>query len=360
MNSKPKVRKVVSWRQTVKIHLTRWGSLALLSCLPIIAWAEDLGFHLHHEKPALSRQGGTWDSAYIDPGTVVFHDGSYHMFYVAIPRWPHPLAIGYAKSADGMSWDRQADRPILTHEQTGPLEATSIMSTSSLVTDDGTWVLFFTSVASGENFYGDILRATAPGPLGPWEVDPEPALSPGPKGAWDGVAVGDASVVRTENGYVMYYAGFGNFHDGGFSSKRANIGMATSQDGLVWTKYDDPETDGALFSSSDPVLSASVDDTDWDSFRLVDPNVQQTQEGWTMVYRGASFDSAMAVGLAVSSDGISWERASEQPIITKKDIGQEIYFATLVSRPDKDLLYLELGSLDRTDAYVATRSRLSD
>ncbi len=322
--------------------------------------AGDAGFTLHLDEPALGRgPNGSWDSAYVDPGTAIFHDGAFHMFYVAIPRWPHPLAIGYAKSTDGSTWNKHSDGPILTPDQTGAISATSIVSNSALVTEDGTWVLYFTSVAQGENFYGEIIRATAPGPLGPWTVDPEPALTAGADEAWDGVAVGDASVVQTQDGYAMYYAGFGQFQNGALSEKRANIGLATSADGVNWTKFDNPDTTDALFGASDPVLSVATGDAAWDSFRLVDPNVQKTAEGWQMAYRGNTFDSAMAVGLATSEDGITWARPSDQPAITKQDAGHTIYFISLLSRPEQDYLYLELGSLDRTDAFLATRPKVT-
>ena len=355
----------ISGRVTSTVKLGKnWlisGALSwLIACFPHTAIAQSAEFEIHAEEPVFARQAGGWDSAYVDPGTVLYHEGAFHMFYVAIPRWPHPLAIGYAKSDDGFDWDRQSDQPILTHDQTGPLNSPSIMSTSALVTDDGTWVLYFTSVATGENFYGSIGRATAPGPLGPWVVDPDPVLMPGPSDAWDGLSIGDASVVQTSDGYALYYAGFGNFKNGALSEKRSHIGMATSPDGVTWTKFDDPETTDAYLGDSDPILPVTADDLAWDSFRLVDPNVQATADGWTMVYRGASFNSGMAVGIATSADGVKWHRSSDQPIFSKAGIGLEIFFSTWLSRPERDFLFMELGSLDRTDAYVATRSRISD
>ncbi len=341
--------------------LTSVVMAAFTAYWPHTANAEDAGFILHSEKPAIGRgAGGTWDGGYIDPGAVVFYENAFHMLYVAIPSWPHPLAIGYAKSVDGFEWVRQSKEPILEPDQTGALSATSILSNSVLVTEDGLWVFYFTSVASDESFYGQIARATAPGPLGPWTVDPEPVLTPGPEGAWDGISVGDASVVRTEDGYAMYYAGFGDFQNGGFSEKRANIGLATSPDGVNWEKFNDPKTTGASWVTSDPVLSVDSDETGWDTFRVVDPNVQITPDGWLMAYRGATFNSPMAIGLAVSQDGVNWQRTSDKPIMTQNETGKKIFFATLLSRPEQDYLFMELGSDSSTDGYLATRSRVSE
>ncbi len=333
----------------------------LIACLAHIASAQEPGFSVHGEKPALGRaSSGSWDSTYLDPGTVVFHENAFHMLYVAIPRWPHPLAIGYAKSVDGHEWVRQSDEPVLTFDQTGSLSATSIIASSALVTEDGLWVLYFTSVASGEAFYGQVARATAPGPKGPWTVDPEPVLIPGPEGAWDGLAVGDASVVRHNDGYALYYTGFGNIQNGAFSEKRANIGMATSADGMTWKKHDNPATKDTLYDVSDPVFTVTTDQAGWDTFRIVDPNVQKTPDGWLMAYRGATFDSATSIGLASSPDGINWTRVSDTPELTNENTGKKIFFMTLLSRPAQDYLFVELGSSSSTDAYVATRPRFSE
>ncbi len=334
----------------------------VFGCLGHVVCAQETGFSIRGETPVLARGGGgSWDSAYLDPGIVVFHEDDFHMLYVAIPRWPHPLAIGYAKSSDGYMWERQSDQPVLSHEQTGALSATSVIASSVLVAEDGTWMLYFTSVAEGEVFYGQVARATAPGPLGPWSVDAEPVLAPGPENAWDGQSVGDASVVQNDDGYVMYYTGFGNFQNGAFSEKRANIGMATSVDGLTWTKFDDPDTTDSSFGLSDPVFTVSADETGWDTFRVVDPNVQKTPDGWLMAYRGATFNSPMSIGLAASQDGVNWQRVSDKPELTPKDTGKaKIFYMTLLSRPEQDYLYLELGNDSSTDAYLAARPRLTD
>ncbi|WP_120498960.1 hypothetical protein [Roseovarius sp. EL26] len=355
------IRTAIRWLSR-QCKLAKPAALGLvLCCLAPLAGAQDAGFSLLSEKPALRRSSaGNWDSAYLDPGAVIFHEDAFHLLYVAIPRWPHPLAIGYAKSTDGYEWQRQSESPVLTHDQTGALPATSIIASSAFVAEDGTWVLYFTSVASGEAFYGQVARATALGPLGPWAVDPEPVLVPGPDGAWDGLSVGDASVVPHEDGYAMYYTGFGNVQNGAFSEKRANIGMATSDDGVTWQKFDDPNTTNILFGSSDPVLAISEGETSWDTYRVVDPNVQKTHDGWLMAYRGATFETQMSVGLATSPDGVNWQRVSDKPELTGKDIGKKIFFMTLLSRPDHDYLFMELGSDNNTDAYLATRSVLSE
>ena len=69
-----------------------------------------------------------------------------------------------------------------------------------------------------------------------WFTDDELVLKPDPKGALDSVAIGNASVVPSDSGYMMYYTGVGTYQDGAFSEDRQYIGLAHSTDGKTWTK----------------------------------------------------------------------------------------------------------------------------
>ena len=189
------------------------GALSLL-LLPALLWTVVMPSSAAHaggqgftfDSRAVVERGslGAWTSAFIDPGATLFHDGRFHMMYAAVPTWPHPLAIGYSSSEDGVTWKKESPEPILTGADTG-LGYESIASNSVVVTDEGQWVLYFSLVYPGNAFVGAIARATAPAPLGPWTTDRAPVLLPGPDGAWDGKYVGNASVVKSAEGYRMYY-----------------------------------------------------------------------------------------------------------------------------------------------------------
>ncbi|MEM7226068.1 MAG: hypothetical protein AAF495_24025 [Pseudomonadota bacterium] len=319
--------------------------LAVGFLAPQMTNAAGQGFSLH-AKPVMERGSqGAWSASFIDPGAMTIHDGKFHMMFDALPKWPHPLAIGYASSEDGINWVKESDGPVLTAEDTG-LDVKSIMANSMLVTDEGQWVLYFTLVDPEKHFVGKIARATAPSPLGPWTTDPEPVLEPGPEGAWDGKYVGNASVVQSDEGYRMYYTGTGKYEVGAFTEEHDNIGMATSPDGITWTKHDGP-----VFQISD-VENA------WDSWSLTETSVQKTNDGWAMVYRGTSFNTTGQLGLAMSDDGITWRRAGDGPIIATPDIHKKIYFVTYLRDGDQDFIYFEAGSTAGTDIYLATRQHI--
>jgi predicted GH43/DUF377 family glycosyl hydrolase len=210
---------------------------------------------------------------------------------------------------------------------------------SVVVMDDGTWVLYFHTVGGGE-----IGRATAESPLGPWTADPDPVLKPGLEGAWDQFELGWPSVVREEDELRMYY---GVKTREGFA-----IGLATSTDGINWTKYDDPESGGDLFAESDPVLVA---DQKWESAKVDRPRVVKSPDGWVMIYQAGPVIETR--GLALSEDGIHWEKYAANPIFNR-----DVFPIPNAKTWDTNLLYhdgtyyyfMEIGTLNGTDLYLTT------
>ena len=217
-------------------------------------------FHFYEGNPVLQQSNNCqWDCLYIDPGAMVYQGGTFHMFFNGIYGFPIPVGVGYATSTDGYHWTRQVSEPVLSAKALSGsnLMGSNLFVTSALVEDDGTWVLYFYTLSGGTfNGPGDIGRATAPAPTGPWTIDPDPMLSPGPSGSWDEVQVNAPDVLKTGDGYVMYYDAHGN-------GNTSMIGMATSSDGVHWQKYNDPSTNDPAFVESDPVLKVSAEG--WDS-----------------------------------------------------------------------------------------------
>ena len=330
----------------------------LAGLVPVAAGQKTLV--MHPQNPVLDvGAGDSWDSKYIDPGSVVFRDGKFHMFYSALPQDRVPLRIGYASSDDGINWRRGGSNPVIDIESTG-LKAYAVNANGAVVTHDGKWALYFSIVDPGKTWYGAIGRATADDPNGPWTADPAPVLQRGPDGAWDANKIGDANVIKIADGYVMYYTGFGDFQAGAFTEEHGNIGMATSADGVTWTKHDDPATTDKAWAKSDPVLSIDKSEGAWDSWNAVDPNVQRTGDRWTMIYRGNTFETSPGIGVATSADGIKWTRASKTPILRQNDAGGKIYFASYVHKGGRDLVYLEIGSSAGTKVMLATREGLTN
>ena len=340
---------------------TRPGDIPATTPLPNAIPTEQLDrslFHFYEGNPVLQQSNNPkWDNQFIDPGAMVYHDGLFHMFYNGINGFPAPVGVGYATSSDGYHWTRQTNEPVLSAEALSDtnLSGSNLFATSALVEPDGTWTLYFYTLR-GSTFMGpgEIGRATAPDPTGPWTIDSDPVLNPGPSGDWDEIQVSAPNVLKTESGYLMYYDALGK---GGNSM----IGMATSSDGVHWQKHNDSSTADAPFAESDPVLMPGEDG--WDSKRVMDPNVVQTSDGLEMIYLATSGarkfgPGEFSFGAATSPDGIQWIRSERSPILSNKDHPQwtQAYLATLLYVDETYFLYFDFVTPARggTNVYLAT------
>lgn len=276
------------------------------------------------------------ENRFINPGAVLIHDGQFHMFFNSFTEWPGIVEVGYMTSPDGYQWEMVQDEPVLVTDQI-PFGDGAADISSVIITEDGTWVLYFHTVHEGE-----IGRATAGSPVGPYQVDPEPVLTPGSQGEWDDQLLAWPSVVVDGDELRMYY--------GAQTLGGTAIGFASSSDGINWTKYNDPSTAEAPYAESDPVLGPVQD---WESIRVDRPRVVLSPDGWVMLYQGGiTVDTR---GLAISNDGISWVRYEDNPLFSTAVFpipNARTWDTALVHHNDRYLYLMELGALAGTDLYL--------
>ncbi len=293
---------------------------------------------------------GTWDDRFTDPGAVVYHDGLFHMFRNGFRGFPATSQVGYVTSPDGYTWTKQGDEPVFETKDVAYAKI-AMYASSALVEADGTWVIYFYTWDSS-SFPGSsvIGRATATDPNGPWTADNEPVLLPGSAGEWDAQQVLAPHVIQNDDGYIMYYSGTDK-------AGKQQVGMATSNDGVQWTKYNDPSTTDVPYVESDLVLQSGAYGS-WDANSVHQPRVLQGSQGRVMFYRGTKDTSGntMALGIATSDDGIHWNKSSVNPVFIPSDIPAAAYFwfhnALLVD--DTYFIFIEGDISQTTQIYLAT------
>jgi hypothetical protein len=270
------------------------------------------------DVPVISPRGFGWNDNFVIPGPVIVHDGIQYMFYTG-----HTYArpnlergqVGVATSVDGSDWAFTDADPLFDGSEYAWTEG-GVYPTSGLVTEDGTWVLWFSAIPRAFSTRALVIgRATAPDPDGPWTVDPEPVLTGGGPGTWNEKGVSHASVVEVDGGYRMYFDG--HIDDLDTDRDRA-IGLATSSDGVHWELHDDPAT-GGLYAASDPVFTAAFDDG-WDGDRVMAPEVLVDGDRYVMIYLSSKRRTDQPGflqdwGYAVSDDGITWRRGDTNPVL---------------------------------------------
>lgn len=335
------------------IRLIVFATLFIFVSLTVQAQESESLFSPAQDEPVIDRSTHELlDQKYSNPGAMIYHDGQFHMFRNGFSAWPHRTTVTYLTSPDGLEWTLVGDEPVITKDEV-PYAGRLIMASSVIVEDDGTWVLYFytwdnSSAPIGE---GTIGRATAESPEGPWTADEKPLLVKGSEDAWDNQQVGVPSVVKYDDMYYMYYSGFAS--SGGFDQMR--IGLATSEDSISWTKYDDPDTTESPFAESDPVFLRTEDG--WDFQGVERPRVVVVDNTFYMIYRSRA--AGAGLGLAVSEDGINWTRPYEVPISVPEDVsnGQSVWLFALLHHDDTFWLYQELCSpgCSDSDIYLMTK-----
>jgi predicted GH43/DUF377 family glycosyl hydrolase len=274
--------------------------------------------------------------AFVNPGAVIRDGDTLHMYANVFTAWPGHVDVYHLTSTDGVTWTPASADPVFTSDDVPYVMPGADVSTG-FVTDDGTWVLILESVNSIKPWA--IGRATAPGPDGPWTVDPDPVLTAGASAAWDAGGLSWPSVVPTTDGWAMYYTGTDTVGVGGAKA----IGMATSTDGKTWTKR------------ADPVLGASAT---WELGGLDRPRVAVTPDGFAMVYSGRQLTDR---GLAWSTDGVAWTRAGDQPVITQDSfpVSGKCWDAALLYDSGTLTYYLEIGGGTKDTGTAVFRATAS-
>ncbi|MFO7610309.1 MAG: DUF2341 domain-containing protein [Candidatus Krumholzibacteriia bacterium] len=130
---------------------------------------------------------------------------------------------------------------------------------------------------------------------GEWARYPgNPVLTEGAPGSWDDHGATFASVIWDSAAveFRMYYHGF--------SGGTHQIGLATSADGVNWTKH-----------AGNPIMTPGPAAWDGNSVRV--PMVWKEGADYHMIYTGAG-SGGMQVGYATSSDGIAWTKNPANPV----------------------------------------------
>jgi uncharacterized repeat protein (TIGR01451 family) len=112
-----------------------------------------------------------------------------------------------------------------------------------------------------------------------------PALSVGPSGSWDDDDVWSPAVLKEGGGYKMWYTG-----DDGTNPSR--IGLATSTDGITWTK-----------AVANPVLSPGPS---WETGGIRAGGVISDSGLYKLWYTGFDSGGVGRIGYATSPDGVAW------------------------------------------------------
>ncbi len=325
--------------------------LLLLTVFPVIAQTEqdeDPPFAINYDDhdPIIERGAyRSWDGRFTSVGAAFFHDGQYHMFRNGYPDWPRPSGIAYHVSDDGMTWEQVGDEPVIAGEAVNAMfDVETALVYSVLVDEDGMWRLYFQGFPPEDSgIPGGVILATAEEPTGEWTIREDMVIMSDGMNSWDNGAIGGPSVIVVDGEYRMYYHG----------RSGTGIGVATSEDGITWTKHDDPATTDVPFANSDPIFLPAEDENAWDYRSIYDPTVVVSPDGFVMAY-SANPSVVAAHGLAISEDGLNFERLQDKPIFSRRDLRpmRNFWLVRMMYHDERYFFFAEIDHRGGTAIYA--------
>ncbi len=204
---------------------TRWGSD------PIVAMTEP------------------WENFYVACPMIVKDGGTYYMFYTASRNRDDQVSICLATASSLTGpWTKYSGNPVYIYDY----DTEGHHYNGGVLHVDGEWRLYSIQFDEIEPDHGHCYMATADAPEGPWTYRTEPVITAGPAGAWDAGGFSEFEVYYWNGEYHAFY-GAGDDLPDSVTWEDESIGYAWSEDGINWTKYNDPSTGGA-YAESDPLI----------------------------------------------------------------------------------------------------------
>ncbi|MBE0648959.1 MAG: T9SS type A sorting domain-containing protein [Bacteroidales bacterium] len=240
--------------------------------------SDGYSFTKYAGNPVFTPSGSGFDSFSVTQGIIIHGQTGWIMYYNGREQsgfGPGP-SIGIATATDLTGpWTRDTN-PILTVGSSGEWDSDFIAPNNIFQLDTGGFIMFY---SAGDDFSSGINRqigmAISPDGL-VWTKydDPattnspysesDPVLKVGDPGEWDDAMAWECSILKTQEGFEMYYTG-------GHSNTNGAFGYAYSPDGISWSKdplnpvytwNDDPYALSMGYSLLEqPALVIDIDDS---------------------------------------------------------------------------------------------------
>ena len=238
--------------------------------------------------------GDDWEHHAVSSGTIMKDEGIYKLWYSGHDKYKY--RIGYAVSEDGINWKRTDENPVMDTGAAGGWDS-DCAAYPFVMKEDGIYKMWY--YGFGKDAPPSIGYAASKDGIY-WERHPEPVLTPGKAGIWDSYFVGYPSIIKEGDKYLMWYAAVDNPYG------PWRIGYAESKDGISWVRNDEPVLDTGQYG-------------EWDESGVSYPRVIKEGNKYILWYSGINGGS-LRIGIALSGDGIHWEKSADNPVI---DIGDE-------------------------------------
>jgi predicted GH43/DUF377 family glycosyl hydrolase len=186
--------------------------------------------------------------------------------------------IGYARSDDGIVWNRSGDKPVLSAEE--PWEKVAVMCPHVIWNEEkGLFQMWY---SGGEQYEPDAIGYATSHDGTHWaKRASNPVFASDASNEWEQYKVTACQVIRHNGWYVMFYIGFRDLHT-------AQIGVARSRDGLTnWQRH--PEN---------PIISPGRGTWDGDACYKPFCIYDEQADRWLLWYNGR-LGKVEQIGMAI-------------------------------------------------------------
>ena len=189
----------------------------------IILISSEDGIHWTDRQLLLHGAEGKWDDN-VNRGCLLQHEGKYYLWYTG--QIDGKASIGLATSADGATYNRVQDVPVLTAETKN--EGMSVMNPCVLWNEEKQ--IFQMWYSAGETYEPDVICYAESKDGINWVKHDHPVLTKYPQHRWEQYKVGGCQVIQQPDGsFLIYYIGYQNVDV-------ARICIAHSKDGINWER----------------------------------------------------------------------------------------------------------------------------
>jgi predicted GH43/DUF377 family glycosyl hydrolase len=269
-----------------------WPCLLWLLAQSVLLSAADPTGNLsrYSGNPLLRNGPEPYDLGKTGPRVVLkMGSGDYRMWYEAVAG-DGVTTVGYATSKDGLEWTKRG--VILSPSEPWEMEE---ISPNSVLIEDGIYKLWYHAGGyireSRRLGHAKVGLATSTDGINWTKHAGNPVLDVGSAGFFDDEQVAEPRVFRLGATYRMYYTGRQE------STERTSLGMAVSDDGIHWTKY-----------NKAPLL----DSDRWGGFW---GGAFMRQNGKWHLWHGALSSGKSTLRYMWSEDGITWNDGPGNPVL---------------------------------------------
>jgi predicted GH43/DUF377 family glycosyl hydrolase len=264
------------------------------SILILVNWGQSNTTLIDYQNnPILSVKDIPYFTLAVDQAQVMYDNGKYKLWFMNVYNSGRG-DIGYAESSDGITWNKVSNFPVLTAGQSGSWDDYTV-GMGYVLNDKGIYKLYYAGMQDPHTGMRQIGLATSTDGIN-WQKFNQPVL----KSDSSQYFLGVHSVIIINGKYYMYYDASPQ------NEYLFNINLATSSDGVNWTKYD-----------GNPLL---VPSQAWENGSISYSTITSYNNGYKMTY-GNSLQNG--IGFAYSNDGIHWTKETSNPIFTLSNVSND-------------------------------------